>query len=55
MLFWQLEISNIMKPYPPTKALGHYSEAKRHQILLYPSTLPHAKRQPSVEKLSGHK
>lgn len=40
MLFWQLEISNIMKLYPPRKALGHYSEAKRYQILLYPTALP---------------
>lgn len=29
-----------MKLCPPTKALGHYSEAKRYQISLYPTTLP---------------
>lgn len=39
-LFWQLEISNISKLHPPRKAVGHYSEAKRYQILLKPTALP---------------
>lgn len=40
MLFWQLEISNIIELYPPRKAVGHYLEAKRYQILLKPTALP---------------